>query len=38
MTKVIAVERYAINISLSQNIITTKNVIQEDSIATPVIT
>ena len=38
MIKVIVVERYAINVSLSQNNIISKNVIKEDSIATLVIT
>ena len=38
MTKVTVVERYVINVSLSENNIISKNVIEEDYIATLVIT
>ena len=38
MTKEIVVERYVINVSLSENTIMTKNVILEDSIAILVVT
>ena len=38
MTKVIVVERCVINVSFSQNNIISKNVIEEDSKATLVIT